>query len=177
MQERTDFRAGHHGRKPRRALGADEILELRERLLEDVAVEKEKGAESLVLRGSGDMVPDREGREEGVDLGLSHFGGVPLVVKEDEALDPADVGLFGAQGVVARADGDAHAVEELRLPGLAGSGAGKWRHDGDGISRHFVLFSGCRSWSSSRVHPRLAIASETTADRAAMSFWRMAPRW
>jgi hypothetical protein len=48
-----------------------------------------------------------------------------LVVEEDVAADPADVGLFGAQGVVACADGDADAVEELRGLELAGSGAGE----------------------------------------------------
>jgi hypothetical protein len=42
-----------------------------------------------------------------------------LPVEEDEALDPADVGLLGAEAVVARADGRADAVEEARLAWLA----------------------------------------------------------
>jgi len=38
--------------------------------------------------------------EEGFDLGGAHLGRVALVVEEDVALDPTDVGFFGAEGVV-----------------------------------------------------------------------------
>ena len=53
-EDLLDLGAGHDDGQPVGALGADELLELRERLLEDVAVEEEEGAESLVLGGSAD---------------------------------------------------------------------------------------------------------------------------
>ena len=43
--------------------------------------------------------------EKGLDLGSVHFGRVTHVVKVDVALDPADVGLLGAIGVVFETDG------------------------------------------------------------------------
>ena len=60
---------------------------------------------------------DGEVGDEGVDLGLAHLERVALVVKEDVAADPADVGLFRAQAVVAGADRVADAVEQARLGG------------------------------------------------------------
>jgi len=38
---------------------------------------------------------------------------VALVVKEDEAFDPVDVGLFGADGVLFFSDGVADLVEQF----------------------------------------------------------------
>jgi len=43
--------------------------------------------------------------EKGFDLGSAHFGRVTHVVEVDVALDPADVGLLRAIGIVFEADG------------------------------------------------------------------------
>ena len=43
----------------------------------------------------------------------AHVFGVAFVVKEDEAFDPVVVGLFGAVGVVLKADGVGDLVEEF----------------------------------------------------------------
>ena len=37
---------------------------------------------------------------EGANLGFSHFFGVAFAVKENEAPDPFDIGIFGALGGV-----------------------------------------------------------------------------
>jgi hypothetical protein len=79
--------------------------------VEDLAVEEEEGAEGLVLGGGGDVVIDGEVGEEGLDLGGAHIGGVFFAVKEDEAYDPVDVGLFGAEGVVFEAEFVSHLIE------------------------------------------------------------------
>jgi len=81
-------------------------------------------------------------REESVDLRLTHLLGVALVVEEDVTADPPDVGLFGAQAVVAGADGDADAVEELRRLVLARESAGEGGDRRQGLLRHFAFFSG-----------------------------------
>ena len=44
---------------------------------------------------------------------------MPFVVEDDKATDPADIGLFGAQAVVAGPNGGAYPVEQLyRLWGV-----------------------------------------------------------
>src|SRR5206468_2156117 len=61
-----------------------------------------------------------------------------LVVEEDVAADPADVGLFGAQTVVPGANGDADAVEETGRLILADGRAWE-RGDGGHRTRRLVL--------------------------------------
>jgi hypothetical protein len=48
-----------------------------------------------------------------VDLGHTHFTWVALVMVEDILADPADVGFFGAQGVMAVAQELAVLVEQF----------------------------------------------------------------
>ena len=66
--------------------------------MEDVAVEEEDVAESLVLVGC-------EVGEEGGDFFGTHVFGVAFVMEEDVAFDPIFVVLFGAVGVVFEANG------------------------------------------------------------------------
>jgi len=51
--------------------------------------------------------------QESLDLWRPHFAGVALVVEQDVARDPADVGLFGADGIVLQPDGVADPVEQF----------------------------------------------------------------
>jgi hypothetical protein len=107
-----------------RAARAHDAVERREVDLEDVAVEEEERSQRLVLRRGADALAHGEVREEGVDLGLAHLGGMALVVEEDVAARPRDVGLLRAQAVVPRADRVAHAVEQARLSRRGRSVAG-----------------------------------------------------
>ena len=59
--------------------------------------------------------------EEGLELGSAHVLWMALVVEEDEAFNPMEVGLFSAVGVVLAAQGLADAVEEFGwVPGSRG---------------------------------------------------------
>ncbi len=90
-----------------------------------MSVEEEERREGLVLGGGRDAAVRRERGQERVDLRLAHRVGVALAVEEDEPLHPRDVGLFGAEAVVARAERGTHAVEELHP--LAEQNVGPWR--------------------------------------------------
>lgn len=43
---------------------------------------------------------------------------MPFVVKEDEALDPIDVGFFGANGIMFGSDGVSDTVKQFLLAAL-----------------------------------------------------------
>ena len=60
---------------------------------------------------SRDVLFDGQVGEESFDFGGAHLVGVALVVEEDEAADPVDVGLFGADGVVFDPDGVTDLIE------------------------------------------------------------------
>jgi hypothetical protein len=74
-------------------------------LVEHLAIEEKEGAEGLVLCRGGDVFLDSQVGEKGLDLRSAHLGRVTHVVEIDVALDPADVGLLGAIGIVFEADG------------------------------------------------------------------------
>jgi len=56
---------------------------------------------------------NRRAEEEGFDFGCGHGGGVAEFVEADEACDPVDVGLFGADGVVFEAQRIADLIEQF----------------------------------------------------------------
>jgi hypothetical protein len=49
--------------------------------VEHLAVQKEEGAESLILRGGSDVLVDGQVGEKGFDLGSAQILGVALVVE------------------------------------------------------------------------------------------------
>jgi hypothetical protein len=77
-------------------LGANDVVEPRKLDAEHLAVEKQQGAQGLVLGGGRDLVVNGERRQERGDLGGAQLGGVALAVEEDVALDPVDVRLLGS---------------------------------------------------------------------------------
>ena len=104
--------ACEHHRDPPRGLGAHDVVHPRQFLAQHLLVEEEQRAQGLVLRRRGHVALDGQRAEEPGDLGGTHPGRMPLVVEQDEAPDPADVGLLGAQAAVSRAQGRAYAVEQ-----------------------------------------------------------------
>jgi len=58
------------------------------------------GEEGLILGRGGDLLMDGQVGEERFDFGDTHLLGMAFVVEEDEAFDPANVGLLGAVGIV-----------------------------------------------------------------------------
>jgi len=68
---------------------------------EHAAVEKQESAERLILRRRADIPIDGEMCQEGVDLGLTHGGGVTQPVELDEPARPAHVCAMGPAAVMA----------------------------------------------------------------------------
>src|SRR5207344_1334520 len=83
--------------------------------VEHLAIEKQKSAERLVLGGARNLAVDRERGQEAGDLGRAHLSGMPLLVEEDVAADPGDVGFLGPAAIVADPESLADAIEEARL--------------------------------------------------------------
>ncbi len=73
--------------------------------------------QGLVLGGGGDVLVDRQVREEVHDLRLAHLQRVRFVVEEDEPLDPEDVGVLGPDAVMQAPGRLADLIEE---PGHVG---------------------------------------------------------
>ena len=84
-------------------------------LVKHFFVEKEQCAEGLVLGGGGDIAFHGQVGEKGLDFWGAHLGGVADIVEVDVALDPIDIGFFGADGVVFEADGISHLVEQFSV--------------------------------------------------------------
>jgi hypothetical protein len=93
---------------------------------EDVLVEKEQRRECLALSRGAYVSAGGKMGDEGRDLGFSHLVGVSFAIEEYEALDPSDIGGFGAWAVMPSADLLPDSVEQartsrriFRLAGLA----------------------------------------------------------
>lgn len=61
-----------------------------------VTVQEYDGVQGLILRRRRDSVIHRQMRQECPNLSRTHFHRVPLVVKQDEPLDPGNIGLLRA---------------------------------------------------------------------------------
>ena len=108
------FLPGKDRRNPFRFCGADGdqgfLIQLD---IEHIAVEEKDGADGLVLRGGRHrFLVDKMG-DEFVDLCHAHLARMALVMEKDILPDPADVGLFGAEGVMTIAKELAVLVEQL----------------------------------------------------------------
>ena len=109
FQDLADFFATQDGGQPFDTAGSDgrdgEVLI---GIAQDHAVEEEDGVEGLVfpeghrdgVGGGSDLAFDGEVSEVGFQVGGAHGLWVPSRVELEESLDPADVGLFGAERVV-----------------------------------------------------------------------------
>ena len=102
-QDGSNLLSRQDDRKPLRPLRADDGAQVSQLSVEYVQVEKEKGAQRLILRGCCNSPIDGEVREECVDLGLSHLGRVAHSVEADESASPHSVRLFRPLAVMPRA--------------------------------------------------------------------------
>jgi hypothetical protein len=85
--------------------------------LEHIAVEEKEGAERLILGRGGDAAVRGQVREELADLIRPHLFRVALVVEEDEALAPVDVGALGADAIMPEPQAAPDLLEERRFIG------------------------------------------------------------
>ena len=99
-------------------------LDLSDLVADHVSVEEEQGREGLSLGRCAYVLVDSEMREELVDLGFDHFGGVPVVVEPNVAHDPVAVGSLGPRAVVTHPKRLPHLIHEFRCTwrcGISGS--------------------------------------------------------
>ena len=90
------------------------ILQPIERLLENFAVEKQQGTESLVLSGRCHFPRHGQMSQILADLAVSHLPGMAFLVKQDVVLDPAQVSLFSLDAVVFDTNQVANLLEQFR---------------------------------------------------------------
>ncbi len=128
---RDAFESGEDGRhffaaedvgQAARLAGAHHVVEPLEVGLEDVAVEEENGGQGLALGRDRDPVVLGEVGQKPVEIAAVEIARV-AAVKLDVAADPACVGLFGSDRVVADADFGNDPVHEA--PGARRGGRGK----------------------------------------------------
>ncbi len=81
-------------------------------------IHEDDGIQRLVLSRCGDSPVHSQVRQERPHLVGSHLTRVPLVVEQDEPLDPADVGLFPAVGKALDPAGVGDLIEKPRSPGF-----------------------------------------------------------
>src|SRR6266498_4650032 len=111
-QQRLNLRAGKHNRQTPWPLGPWDVAEWRQVVVQDLAIQKQQGAQGDVLGRGRDLLLDRQLGEVGADLCSAHGGGMPFVVKENEALDDLAVGGFGTGAEVFEAGDRADLLEK-----------------------------------------------------------------
>ena len=94
-------------------MGVDDIGRKFDLDMENVAVEKDDGAERLVLGGGGNVLFSGQMGEEGLDFFDPHFFWVTFAVEDDVAFDPIFVCLLGTERVMLETDGIGDLVEEF----------------------------------------------------------------
>jgi hypothetical protein len=107
-------RREHHGH-PLRLRGTDYLLDPAHVLLEDLLRQQEQGAARLARRRGGDVPCHGEVRQELWHLLEAHGARMAFIVQEDAAVDPANVGFFGAQAVVPGPKGVADLLQPFGL--------------------------------------------------------------
>lgn len=85
---------------PAGPLGTSDVLEPRQVDAANASVQEQYRGERLLVGGCRHVALDGEVSEKSFDLRCAHFSRVPQMMKADEAPDPEDVCLLGAQAVV-----------------------------------------------------------------------------
>ncbi len=111
VEDGVGFGGSKDDRDFRRSRNALDFADKVEFSVEKLLIKEEKGAESLILGGRGDVAFNGEVGEEGGDFFFAHVGRMPFSVEEDVSANPIHVGLLGADAVVLDAEAPADAVE------------------------------------------------------------------
>jgi hypothetical protein len=134
-EDPPDFIACQDGRQADGALGADEVVEGREGFFEDVAVEKQEGAEGLVLRRSSEFgnPPEAPARGSAIDLDREPDSLAALSLPRREP--PPSI----TSGDYSRRDQSGCEWRCGRGRGASAAGAGRERCRGMGSRRTFLI--------------------------------------
>lgn len=122
-----------HHREPVPSLRADRMLRQCQRPPQHVPVQEEQRGQRLVLRRRRHPRAHGERGQESLDLGFPQLRRMAATVEDDEAPDPAHVGLLRARAVMSRAKRGPHPIEELRRgrrPTRRYRGSVQHRHSG-----------------------------------------------
>jgi hypothetical protein len=103
IEERSYFLPSEYRGQSLRVFGWDDVSEPSQFLHQHVTVQEEEGMERLVLCRSASVSVHGKGCEKLFDFYFTHLTRVLLVMKEDEAFDPVDVGLLGLVTIVPKA--------------------------------------------------------------------------
>ena len=110
-EDSTRFAGRQHNGQLGRARDALNVVDEVQSSLEHLLVEKQHRAESLILRGSGNVLIDGQMSEKLGDLAFAHFGWVAFAMEKDVAPNPIHVSLLGADRIVFYAQVPPKAVE------------------------------------------------------------------
>ena len=125
LQDAANFIPAQHHRHPDRQARPRHRVEPAEFDAEHVLVQKQQGAERLILRGGTQAALDREPGQKRRHFRGAHLGRVRLSMEHDVAANPVDIRLLGPAAVVPRSDDVPHPIQELEL----GASATVWRRD------------------------------------------------
>src|SRR5687767_4879624 len=123
MEDGAHFVGREDDRKTLSSPRTDDVVQPGQRILQYESVQEQESAEGLVLGRSTDMLVGSEMSKERVHVVATHRCGMPLVVKEDEALDPACIRFFSPAAVMSRSQLASYPVHELRFVGHTGRGS------------------------------------------------------
>jgi hypothetical protein len=96
-------------------LGPFQIIQPAEVAFQPLPRPEDKGAHSLALGRGRNLALHRQVGENGAHVWRTQGGWMSLAMEADEALDPVDVGLFGADAVGFEAELLADAIESVGL--------------------------------------------------------------
>ena len=137
------FVNGEDNRQTLGPLRANDVVDPRQRLLQHVAVEKEKCGERLVLRRGAHRPVDGQVAQKRIHVVRPHRRRMPLAVIQNVTADPHDIGFFRPRTVMADADGVSDSVEEFRRlchpPRLPRSGGKRKLSTSRGAEPHNAL--------------------------------------
>jgi hypothetical protein len=95
-QQAAHLLTSQHRRQALGLLGTHGAQRRIDRLARHLCVEKQQGAQRLVLGRGGDLIVDGEIRQERFDLDSAKLMRVAKLVETDRAREPAHVGFLGA---------------------------------------------------------------------------------
>jgi hypothetical protein len=78
----------------------------------NLRMQKQQGAEDLILRAGADLSSDGQVAEESFDFRRAHFGGMLLVMAENASSNPLHVGFLSANRVMQQTAPVTRAIEE-----------------------------------------------------------------
>ena len=88
LEDRADLFPAEDDRDPMRHLASRRRFDWTDVNVKDVPVQEQQGAQRLILRRRADVLAGGKPRQERRDLGSAHALGMPLVVEDDESVDP-----------------------------------------------------------------------------------------